>query len=315
MSNSYHIQVSISGILSSIREKINNGSPISLTLVNRQSLPPRRRIISFPGRNSQHALQFAAFIKVLDIVQDCLINNTVITKREVYYRHVPLFRKQSVVDHLIDDLAATLHVTRLALNIVAGCKGLVYGNIIFRMRDGSSLVCSEMASGVETLIPHQSMASAVKLHDDIRWIVVVEKEAVFQTICGELGGFLKKRCVFITGKGYPDITTRELCAKLTTLRHDVRVVCLVDFDPDGYEILNTYRNGSRGFRHEVDKLAARSLGCLGVKTLHLSVVMSAYALKTTGRNDDLPLMSSRDRKKAKHMLERIGDEELWSVFL
>ncbi|TGZ85110.1 DNA topoisomerase IV, alpha subunit [Ascodesmis nigricans] len=309
MDDQQYILDSITKTLQLIHTNFTHNQPASLTLANRRNGSPTRTI-SFPGRTAHEAHQFASILKIMDIIHDCITTGTTITKRDVYYRHVSLFKSQSSVDRLVDDLAATFGVSRSCLHVVGASKGMVYGAMTIRMRDGTSVRCDEVDNGGGVLIPTASLISSVDVPNEIRWCVVVEKDAVFKTICSELRGFLKTRCVFVTGKGYPDVATRELSWRLATTMHRVKVVCLVDYDPDGYEILNTYRNGSRAMAHEAD-LAANNIQCIGVKGAHLAEIIRLHGVNTGGGHIDLPTLSPRDRRKAHKMLDRLaGDTEI-----
>ncbi len=104
-------------------------------------------------------------------------------------------------------------------------------------------------------------------------------------------------------KGYPDITTRSLLHFLTTPlpRNRMRTLptyALMDFDPDGINILSTYKHGSIALPHENDHLTADNISWLGIKSKDLpedgNTIQTQALLK----------LSSRDRHKASRMLER-----------
>lgn len=111
----------------------------------------------------------AALLRILELVHNGLVDNTVMTKRyklsgawafsvltltrDLYYRHPDLFVKQSVVDRYIDDLACTFGISRSQLNVVrshlavsytgsdcqlqaAAAKGLVAGGFGIIREDG-----------------------------------------------------------------------------------------------------------------------------------------------------------------------------------
>ena len=73
---------------------------------------------------------------------------------------------------------------------------------------------------------------------------------------------------------------------------------LLDFDPDGLDILSTYKHGSKALAHQSAELALPSIQWVGVKSSHI------------GQEDDLHQtqgllkLSPRDRHKAISMLER-----------
>ncbi len=75
-----------------------------------------------------------------------------------------------------------------------------------------------------------------------RFILVVEKDAVFTYLCGQrLWDSLP--CVLITGCGYPPLSVRSLLKTVkTTLQ--LPVLGLFDYNPHGLRILLTYKHGS-----------------------------------------------------------------------
>jgi meiotic recombination protein SPO11 len=103
-------------------------------------------------------------------------------------------------------------------------------------------------------------------------------------------------------KGYPDIATRALLHFLTTpLPRNNMLTCptyaLMDFDPDGINILSTYKHGSIALSHENDHLAVDTISWLGISSKDLRE--EGNIIQTQG----LLKLSSRDRRKASRMLE------------
>lgn len=77
------------------------------------------------------------------------------TKRDLFYRDVQLFKKQGVVDKLVDDLAATIDTARAQLNIRASPKGLICGGGLSIRTIGGDVI-HVMESEVRFLPPLQS---------------------------------------------------------------------------------------------------------------------------------------------------------------
>jgi len=59
-----------------------------------------------------------------------------ITKRDMFYTDVKLFKDQSESDNVLDDVACMVGCTRSCLNVVASDKGLVVGRVTF-LEDGA----------------------------------------------------------------------------------------------------------------------------------------------------------------------------------
>ncbi|KAF8604722.1 DNA topoisomerase IV, alpha subunit [Ceratobasidium sp. AG-I] len=254
-----------------------------------------------------------------------LKENVPITKRDIFYTDVGLFEKQSVVDTLVDDLAATWGLRRGDLNIRASLKGLFCGSSLQLFLNNGDVIRGLDCD--ETLIPVGESISRIHVDEELRWVLVVEKEAVFQTL--RQLGFTSKYGdtgpgIIITGKGYPDLATRQLVSifsadlppesvlflpysSLTkfdqyfTIAHSIPILILVDADAHGLEIVTTYKFGSRAMTHENDLLVAPRLEWIGVR--HDDLV---------GLGVDLSRMlklTARDRQKAECMLDNPNLEE------
>ena len=130
-------------------------------------------------------------------------------------------KSQRTLDNAIDDIAATLGVSRSALGIVAAVKGLVNGGITITTVDGE--VVEGTAHGQALILADVQMES-VGLQRGVDLVLLVEKAVV------------------VTGKGYPDVATRELLAALSDM--GALMFALVDLDPHGIEIMATVPFGN-----------------------------------------------------------------------
>lgn len=72
----------------------------------------------------------------------------------------------------------------------------------------------------------------------------------------------------------------------------------MDFDPDGINILSTYKHGSIALPHENKYLTMESISWLGIRSKDLPKDGNAIQVQA------LLKLSSRDRHKASRMLER-----------
>ncbi len=95
-----------------------------------------------------------------------------------------------------------------------------------------------------------------------RFILVVEKEAVFQRL---LKANIHERfnCILLTGQGYPSLAVRKLLQKLIRLLN-ISAYGLFDFNPHGVEILLTYMFGSVNLSTESFKYSCNSLKWIGM---------------------------------------------------
>ena len=85
---------------------------------------------------------------------------------------------QCTIDHAVD-IVATLGISRSALGIVAAVKGSVKGGITITTVDGEVL---EETAHCPALIPADIQMESIELQKDVEWVLLVEKEAIFQRL-------------------------------------------------------------------------------------------------------------------------------------
>ncbi|KAK4056765.1 endodeoxyribonuclease [Microbotryomycetes sp. JL221] len=289
----------------------NHSKRITVSIANRHNKGNQRvmRKINFPrlSGKGQHqhlgAQELSRLLKVIDIVHEGLVNDKVSTKRDLFYRDVKTFKKQMIVDSLVDDLAASLDVSRSDLNVIAASKGLFSGGLKLHMQDGSIIQSSKQG----TLIPPSQLIESIEVDDKVEWILVVEKEAIFRTLTASRAfedDQSRANGILLTGKGYPDVATRELLSLLAKkLSCDVDIFGLVDSDPHGIDILATYKHGSNALAFARDKLSVSDIRWLGLKPSELG--------QQSVSNDQLLPLTLRDRKKALKMLKRTELDSSW----
>lgn len=63
----------------------------------------------------------------------------------------------------------------------------------------------------------------------------------------------------MTGMGFPSSATRQMVVKVSQLLPAIPIVCFVDGDPQGFQILLVYLDGSKEFSYAVSGLACPKL--------------------------------------------------------
>ncbi|EJF65132.1 topoisomerase acting in meiosis [Dichomitus squalens LYAD-421 SS1] len=264
------------------------------------------RSLVFPRvSKTPSARPFAQLFRVIDLIHEALVDGVPVTKRDIYYKDVQLFRSQATVDRLVDDLAATLQLTRADLDVRASSKGLMCGSgVTMHMQSGETL---ELCDGDASLIPPSEDIKRFAVAQTLAWVLVVEKEAVFQTLCRlrlATHETLPGSGLIVTGKGYPDVATRQLVKTLAdNLPARVPILALVDGDAYGIDILSVYKHGSTRMRHENSHLAADRVQWLG---------LWASELASLGIDKDALLpITKHDEKKARSLLKRENLPARW----
>ncbi|KAK6004629.1 hypothetical protein QM012_008491 [Aureobasidium pullulans] len=264
------------------------------------SVRVRKAIYSFPGKTANDAWRFSVVIRILEIIHESLSDGFILTKRDLYYRDPALFGRQSTVDRYVDHIAAAFSLPRSCLNVTAGVKGLMAGAAVIHRRDGSKIDLSTVQSSI--LVPNMEEVLSVDL-SSVRWVLAIEKEATFQSILSSQDWQeMMWHAVLVTGKGYPDFATRAMTRFMTVASPqngfaEPPVFGLVDYDPDGLAILHTYKHGPKKMSEDNAALVVPRIQWLG---LHSRAITDEAH---THRNQGLMALTSRDRHKARKMLE------------
>ncbi|KUI54729.1 Meiotic recombination protein SPO11 [Cytospora mali] len=240
------------------------GDFLSIPYRSRSASQRAQGALRFPGSNVQEATKFTRMMRIMELAREALVSGRLITKRNIYYQNPDLFKNQGNVDQLVDDLAFTLRVGRDALNIVAASQGLIAGPIKLIMKNNSIISCF-LDLDDNRSIPPIAMIREIDF-GETRWILVVEKEATFRTLAVSQywRNCVHGQGIIVTGKGYADLATLEFLNLVHSMRPILPILCVVDCDPHGIDIMRTYKYGSRSMRHE-EKVIIPGLQWLGVK--------------------------------------------------
>ncbi|KAI8921132.1 Spo11/DNA topoisomerase VI subunit A [Powellomyces hirtus] len=247
------------------------------------------------------------YVRILQYCKELLDGKLSATKREIFYRDIALFKDQRTVDAIVEDLACSFGVPRFCLNILASSKGLIYGDLTMILTNGSTIDCLQ-ACDQGTLIPPSEQIKA--LQTDAKFVLVIEKEATFRTLLAH--GFTRAYgpCILITGKGYPDVATRQIVHRLSRIakacmvpdvfseHRKMPMFALVDADPHGVEIFLCYKAGSKAMAFDCANLSCPGLSWLGVRPSHWTSPQLKIDFEKL-----LPLTDG-DKRKARAMLRR-----------
>ncbi|KAK4318326.1 hypothetical protein Pmani_010674 [Petrolisthes manimaculis] len=167
-------------------------------------------------------------------------SHTFSTRRDVYYQFPGLYGNQSTLDRSAEDLCRMVGVPRDALHLTITGKGLVGGSLTYTTHDGTTVHVAQAAKGVG--VP-ECVGGLRDIQSDAHYVLVVEKDATFQRLLEAQFHHTYGPAIIITGKGYPDLVTRQLVYRL---RHNLGlpVLCLTDADPYGLHIAAIYKFGA-----------------------------------------------------------------------
>ncbi|OII74238.1 topoisomerase VIA [Cryptosporidium ubiquitum] len=96
---------------------------------------------------------------------------------------------------------------------------------------------------------------------NVKYLLVIEKASIFQYLM-EREVYNRIPCLIITGKGFPDISTRKLVSDIIH-KSGITALYLGDFDPHGINIYLTYVRGSNNFESQM--AACPSIYYLGIQ--------------------------------------------------
>jgi meiotic recombination protein SPO11 len=209
--------------------------------------------------NTATVRKTAITTRVLGIVWELCRKGIHITKRDMFYTDVKLFKSQVESDDVLNDVACLLGCTRTSLSVVGSEKGCVIGCVSFR-EDGDLIDCMRMGVGGKAIPPYIDRISEIK--STALFVLLVEKDAAFMRLA-EDRFYRKYPCIIITAKGQPDVATRLFLKKLRTVLN-IPILGLVDSDPYGLKILSVYMSGSKNMSYDSANLTTPDIKWLGV---------------------------------------------------
>ncbi|CAH2350979.1 hypothetical protein CLIB1423_02S09538 [[Candida] railenensis] len=189
--------------------------------------------------NDSHLYKYSALIKIIRIIKENLADNITTTVRDIYYRDVVLFQRNQIhAAKIINDLAFSLDVTpEDGLQIAPGQKGLVYGALSIKNSHGNLFDFNE--PGLIPILTTSYLSEFKVIRGQPKAIIILEKEAVFKSICKELKN-QDHNFIVITGKGFPCRLTKKFIALLVYHFADIPIFAFVDSDIYGIQICANY---------------------------------------------------------------------------
>ena len=141
----------------------------------------------------------------MQLVHGVLSKGIHVTKRDLFYTDVKLFKDQKDSDGVLDDISCLLGCTRNSLHVVASEKGVVVGKLRYK-EDGDEIDCTKMGVGGKA-IP-SNVDKVTDLRTDAKFVLLVEKDAAFMRLA-EDRFYNKYPCIIITAK--VNLTWRRVC--------------------------------------------------------------------------------------------------------
>ncbi|KAJ1267354.1 hypothetical protein BS78_07G049600 [Paspalum vaginatum] len=257
---------------------------------------------AFCKRSLMKASNAKAFVRVWMVMEMCykiLGEGKMVHQRELFYKLLSdspkYFSCQRHVNRAIQDVVSLLRCTRQSLGIMASSRGALIGRLVLQEPDEEQIDCSILGAPGHAITGDLNLLSKLKLYSDARYIIVVEKDAIFQRLA-EDRLYNQLPCILITAKGYPDIASRFILHRLSQTFPNMPIFALVDWNPAGLAILCTYKYGSISMGLESYRYTCN------VKWLGL-------------RGDDLPLIPESAFQELKPRDSQIAKSLLSSKFI
>mmetsp|Transcript_466 Transcript_466/g.1770 ORF Transcript_466/g.1770 Transcript_466/m.1770 type:complete len:407 (-) Transcript_466:79-1299(-) len=228
-------------------------------------------------RNSQHmkslrkcSLMWCMLQEIHHLLQT---GSTLVTQRDLFYKVIHRgFRNQQEVNEMILDVGAVLEAPRIEMGICASSKGFVGGNLQWRHKsmggarsflekDVSWFDVSKHEYGVP--ISGSVVWTEYDVHSEARVILIVEKEGIFHRLMEDCFSSVLPS-IIVTGCGFPDLSTRMLVHRLHSVLQ-IPVLCLVDYNPFGYQIFTTFAHGSARMGMETSHYSLPHTQWLGLR--------------------------------------------------
>ena len=256
------------------------------------------------------ARAFVGTLRALNTSAALLRANKTATCRELYYMHAAFFSDAPESAGAVARVQAALstltqtNTPRHSLGLFAASRGWVAGSLLI---DGVLVPLRGTPIGAESASP---TTAPTLTPAGARFILVVEKEALFRRLCEDrLWESPKSRCVIVTGCGQPDLATRAFVRALADAHGPgTPVLGLADSNPFGLAILLAYARGSAA-RPEAASSAVPSLRWLGLRGADIQrLALPAGTRQRTTRADDAKARSLLNSPAVHYGCTQLRDE-------
>jgi meiotic recombination protein SPO11 len=213
-------------------------------------------------------------LKTIDILIENLENQYIATRRDIYYQDVDLFVNQRNIDSIVSVICTSLQYKDYEIGAVAAQKGLFWGEVTLVNQgdddDDDTRQCFKSAENGVMLIPRLHNVEKIEVSDTIEYVLIIEKEAVFNALCN-YSGFNSNR-IMITGKGFPDVLTKTFVSRIARDNPGLMIWGIADLDPYGINILRQYKNGGAVNASLLKNELLEAISCPSLKPLRFSIV-------------------------------------------
>ena len=216
--------------------------------------------------------------------------------REIYYQNIDTVDSQAQIDKTIKEIAFFTRQPRHYLHLDASAKGLLSGNLQISINGSGEIFDINSMSELQGGFSIKNFYNIeFENQENCDFALIVEKDSVYNQLIQEgffeIGNF--PRGVLITGKGYPDYSTKLLVKKLFLKKPELIFFYLGDADPHGIDIFLNYLFSTAKQIYEDNSTPV--IWPLGVNLLDFI---------QNGVTDRFEQLTSEDAAKIEEILER-----------
>ncbi|OLQ17179.1 Protein of unknown function C-terminus (DUF2399) family protein [Cryptosporidium hominis] len=196
------------------------------------------------SRRKNDIINIAKITSIANVLHSAQKRGRKLTLRELYYHNSWLFK-----------------IPRISFGLFPSPKGIIGGRIKLIYKNSDFLDVEELGvSGATITDIFDPNDSKYIIKTNVKYLLVIEKASIFQYLM-EREIYNRIPCLIITGKGFPDISTRKLVSDIIC-KSGITALYLGDFDPHGINIYLTYVRGSSNFESQM--AACPSIYYLGI---------------------------------------------------
>lgn len=198
--------------------------------------------------------QLAQTVYLLNVIHRLCSENRCVNQRELFYRSLsdsiaPCFIDQNAMNRALFCLLNSIGCDRHELGIFTTARGLVAAcpDTQTLCLDSNSEFIADLSDHPDGMSICENLVGISTLQTSADFILIVEKDTVFQSLLSSENFFQYNACILVTARGYPDnITIRFLKRLQQVLNDKVPFLYLGDLDPHGISIALVYNRALNG---------------------------------------------------------------------
>lgn len=222
----------------------SGGSLTALTHLTGKRNNLKRTILASPIKLKQ----LAQTVYLLNMIHRLYIENRQVNQREMFYRSLsdpvsPSFPDQASMNRALFCVMNAIGCDRHELGIFTTARGLVAANSHEQTLclDSKSEFIADVSDHPDGMAICESLVDICTIQTSAQYILIVEKDTVFQSLLCCDSFFQHNPCIMVTARGYPDNITIRFLQKLSQIFEGrLPFVYLGDLDPHGVSIALVY---------------------------------------------------------------------------